>query len=106
MIKIGVLGSTKGTDLQAVINSIDKNELSAEIAVIISNKEKSYILKRGRNHNIPSMFISHKSKSREEFDREISAVLDNQMFPYHVQCRHHACHVDWFYLLYQKKFCK
>ena len=36
MIKIGVLGSTKGTDLQAVINSIDKNELSAEIAVIIS----------------------------------------------------------------------
>jgi len=77
MIKIGVLGSTKGTDLQAVINSIDKNELSAEIAVIISNKEKSYILKRGRNHNIPSIFISHKSKSREEFDREISAVLDN-----------------------------
>ena len=77
MIKIGVLGSTKGTDLQAVINSIDKNELSAEIAVIISNKEKSHILKRGRNHNIPSMFISHKSKSREEFDREISAVLDN-----------------------------
>ena len=77
MIKIGVLGSTKGTDLQAVINSIDKNELSAEIAVIISNKEKSYILKRGINHNIPSIFISHKSKSREEFDREISAVLDN-----------------------------
>ena len=77
MIKIGVLGSTKGTDLQAVINSIDKNELSAEIAVVISNKEKSYILKRGRNHNIPSIFISHKSKSREEFDREISAVLEN-----------------------------
>ena len=77
MIKIGVLGSTKGTDLQAVINSIDKNELSAEIAVVISNKEKSYILKRGINHNIPSIFISHKSKSREEFDREISAVLDN-----------------------------
>lgn len=77
MIKIGVLGSTKGTDLQAVISSIDKNELSAEIAVIISNKEKSYILKRGINHNIPSIFISHKSKSREEFDREISAVLDN-----------------------------
>ena len=77
MIKIGVLGSTKGTDLQAVINSIDKNELSAEIVVIISNKEKSYILKRGINHNIPSIFISHKSKSREEFDREISAVLDN-----------------------------
>ena len=30
MIKVGVLGSTKGTDLQAIINSIDKKELNAE----------------------------------------------------------------------------
>ena len=49
MIKVGVLGSTKGTDLQAIINSIDKKELNAEIAVVISNKEDSYILERAIN---------------------------------------------------------
>ena len=39
MIKLGVLGSTKGTDLQAIIDSIEKKELIAKIAVVISNKE-------------------------------------------------------------------
>ncbi len=44
MIKLGVLGSTKGTDLQAIINSINKKELKAEVVVVISNIENSYIL--------------------------------------------------------------
>jgi len=44
VIKLGVLGSTRGTDLQAIINSINKKELRAEIAVVISNKKESYIL--------------------------------------------------------------
>ena len=43
MIKIGVLGSTRGTDLQAVIDSINKKELVAEVAVVISNKKLSLI---------------------------------------------------------------
>ena len=75
MIKVGVLGSTKGTDLQAIINSIDKKELNAEIAVVISNKEGSYILERAKNNSIANVFISHKNKSREVFDQEMTKVL-------------------------------
>ena len=57
MIKLGVLGSTKGTDLQAIINSINKNELKAEVVVVISNVENSYILERAKINKIPYFFI-------------------------------------------------
>ena len=63
MIKLGVLGSTKGTDLQAIINSINKNELKAEVVVVISNIENSYILERAKINKIPYFFITHKAVS-------------------------------------------
>ena len=75
MIKLGILGSTRGTDLQAIIDSIEKKELIAKIAVVISNKEGSYILERAKRNNIPFFFLSHKGKSRKEFDQEITTVL-------------------------------
>jgi formyltetrahydrofolate-dependent phosphoribosylglycinamide formyltransferase len=75
VIKLGVLGSTRGTDLQAIINSINKKELRAEIAVVISNKKEAYILERAKQNKIPFIFISHKGKNREEFDEEITSVL-------------------------------
>jgi len=75
VIKLGVLGSTRGTDLQAIINSINKKELRAEIAVVISNKKDAYILERAKQNKIPYVFISHKGKNRKEFDEEIASVL-------------------------------
>ncbi|MCJ7801333.1 MAG: phosphoribosylglycinamide formyltransferase, partial [Candidatus Marinimicrobia bacterium] len=74
-IKLGVLGSTKGTDLQAIIDSINKKELNATIEVVISNSSNAYILERAANHNIPNYFILHLDKTREEFDAEISLIL-------------------------------
>jgi len=62
MIKLGVLGSTRGTDLQAIIDSIEKKELIAKIAVVISNKEGAYILKRAKRNSIPSVFLRIKAK--------------------------------------------
>lgn len=74
-IKLGVLGSTKGTDLQAIIDAIKNGELAAEVAVVISNRENAYILERAENYRLPAMPISHKGKSREAFDAEVTAVL-------------------------------
>ena len=75
MIKLGVLGSTNGTDLQAIIDSINTGKLNADISIVISNNQNAYILKRANNHNLPSVFISHKNKSRILFDREVTAEL-------------------------------
>ena len=75
MINIGVLGSTNGTDLQFIFNAIDEGKLDANVSVVISNKEDSYILKRAQAHNTQNVFISHKNKDREDFDSEMTMVL-------------------------------
>ena len=75
MIKLGVLGSTNGTDLQTILDSIASGELNGEVSVVLSNRKNSYILERAKNYNIPTFFLSHKEKSREEFDAEMTAIL-------------------------------
>ena len=75
MIQLGVIGSTNGTDLQAVLDGIASGELDAEVSMVLSNRESAYILERARNHNVSTVFISHKGKAREEFDGEMTTVL-------------------------------
>ena len=75
MINIGVIGSTKGTDLQAILDSIKSGNLDANISVVVSNRAGAYILKRAQNNGIPSVFIDHKDRTRKEFDSEMTKVL-------------------------------
>ncbi len=75
MIKLGVLGSTNGTDLQAILDSIASGELNGEVSVVLSNRKNAYILDRAKNYNVPAFFLSHKEKSREKFDAEMTAIL-------------------------------
>jgi len=75
MIKLGVIGSTNGTDLQAVLDAISYGELIAKVSVVISNNEKAHILDRAKNNDIPAVFIPHSGKTRQEFDNEMTAVL-------------------------------
>ena len=75
MIRLGVLGSTRGADLQVIIESIKAKKLNAIVNVVISNKKNAYILKRGQNHGLPSIFINHKNKKRESFDSELTSTL-------------------------------
>ncbi len=75
MIKLGVLGSTNGTDLQTILDAIASGELNGKVSVVISNRKNAYILERAKNHNVPAFFNSHKEKLREEFDDEVTAIL-------------------------------
>ncbi len=75
MIKLGVLGSTKGTDLQAIIEAIEAGMLNASVKVVISNNEDAYILKRASKYNIANFYIPHVGKKRESFDSELSVLL-------------------------------
>jgi len=77
-IKLGILGSTNGTDLQAIINAIAEERLNASVEVVISNRSKAYILERAQNHNIPAVFIPNKGKQRKEFDAEMTAILQSK----------------------------
>ena len=75
MINIGVLGSTKGTDLQAILDAIHSKKLNATVSTVISNRKNAYILDRAKDHSVPFYFISHKGKDRKDFDAEMTEVL-------------------------------
>ena len=76
MIRLGILGSTNGTDLQAILDAIKTKQLKASVSVIISNKKNAFILDRGKKNNIPSFYISHKNMEREKFDNNITTILE------------------------------
>lgn len=80
MIKLGVLGSTKGTDLQKIIETEKLGQLKAKLSVVISNKKDAYILERAKAYNIPAIHISLKNKTREMFESRVTLVLEK----YHV----------------------
>lgn len=68
--RIAVLVSGRGSNLQAIIDNIEKGLLSSELAVVISDQADAYALERARTHNIPAVLISaegYKNK-REEYD--------------------------------------
>ena len=75
MIRLGVLGSTKGTDLVPIVGAIKKGELNASVEVVISNNRGSLILEKAKKYSIDHFFIDHRSKTREAFDKEISNRL-------------------------------
>ncbi|PJJ28614.1 phosphoribosylglycinamide formyltransferase [Lacrimispora celerecrescens] len=59
MLKIGILVSGGGTNLQAVLDAIDCGRITnAEVTVVISNNQNAYALERARNHGIEAFCIS------------------------------------------------
>ena len=75
-VKLGVLISGEGTNLQAIIDAVVRGELRADIRLVISNKAKAPGSERARRAGIPVQFIDHREfKSREDFDRELVAAL-------------------------------
>ncbi len=67
-VKIGVLISGGGTNLQAIIDAIEKGYINGEIVVVISDREGAYGLERARKHGIPGITINRKDfKNKDEF---------------------------------------
>ena len=69
-VKIGVLVSGRGSNLQAIIDNIEKGTLSAELAVVISDQADAYALERARKHNVPAVHVSAKGYrgKRDDYD--------------------------------------
>src|SRR6266481_3050993 len=75
-VKLGVLISGAGSNLQAIIDAILRGDLKAEIRLVISNRADAQGLDRARSHGIETALIDHrKFRSREEFDRAMLAAL-------------------------------
>ena len=71
-IKIGVLISGGGSNLQAIIDNIENASINGDIKLIISNKENAYGLVRGKKHNIETLWVDRKLfSSEEEFNLKV-----------------------------------
>ena len=73
---IAVLVSGGGTNLQAIIDSIEAGKLHAKIKVVISNIKDAYALKRCEKHGIFSVVHDHKAyPSKEAFETAIAQTI-------------------------------
>lgn len=78
MLRIGVLVSGGGTNLQAIIDGIKEESITnASIEVVISNNNNAYALERAKNSGIDAVCISPKNyEKREEFNTALIEKLD------------------------------
>jgi phosphoribosylglycinamide formyltransferase-1 len=73
---LGVLISGRGSNLQAMIDSIREGRLEARIALVISNTADAYGIERARRAGIETRLLCHRdSPSREAFDQAMVDAL-------------------------------
>jgi len=78
-VKLGVLISGTGSNLQAIIDAILRDDLKAEIRIVISNRADAQGIERAHRHGIESAVIDHREfRSREDFDSAVLAALRNR----------------------------
>jgi len=74
--KLGILVSGRGSNLQSIIDNIEKGKLNAEIAIVISDVKDAYALERAGKHNIKTCFVNPKDfKDRDGFFDKIGKIL-------------------------------
>lgn len=78
MLRVGVMVSGGGTNLQAILDAIDAGKITnAGVVVVISNNPGAYALERARKHGIPAVCISPKEfEDRERFNEALVAKVD------------------------------
>lgn len=78
MLRVGVMVSGGGTNLQAILDATDAGTITnAEIAVVISNNPNAYALERAKNHGIDAVCIAPKEfPSREAFNEALLEKVD------------------------------
>jgi phosphoribosylglycinamide formyltransferase-1 len=75
-LRVGVLLSGSGTNLQAMIDAIARGHLEARIAVVVSNEPAAQALARAARHGIPTVTVPHSEfPTRAAFDAKVVEVL-------------------------------
>ena len=80
-LRVAVLASGRGSNLQAIIDAIEAGQAKAKIVAVISNKKDAAALERARKHGLPDLFVDPKPfagrpDGREAYDRALLEVLE------------------------------
>jgi phosphoribosylglycinamide formyltransferase-1 len=74
-LKVGVLGSTRGTALQGILDAIAAGTLDVEVVLVVSDKRNATILERSERYGVPTLFLDQAGLKRDEFDRNVTDAL-------------------------------
>ena len=73
---LAVLASGFGSNLQAILDAIGREEIAGEVKVVVSDVEDAFALERARKHNIENFYLNPRHyESREAFDRVLADLL-------------------------------
>ena len=76
IFNIAVLVSGRGSNLQSIINSIERKELDVNLSVVISNKKEALALERAKKNGIETIFIDPTAYlNSQEYDKELIKKL-------------------------------
>ena len=72
MLRIAVLASGSGTDLQSILDACEAGQIDGKVVIVISNNREAKALKRAKEYDAKAIFIDHRGKSRGKHERESS----------------------------------
>lgn len=76
MIRIGVLVSGSGSNLQSIMDACERGGIDGKVAVVISNTADAYALKRAKKKAVPAVIVPHgEYPDRKSFDRELIRIF-------------------------------
>ena len=76
-LRVGVLASGNGTDLQSIIDASEKGIINAVVVSVISDNRDAFALQRAKKHGIRSFFVNPEGKNVQEHEKEIDEILVN-----------------------------
>ena len=96
-VRVAVLISGRGSNLQSLIDAAKAPDYPAEIALVVSNKESAGGLDVARDASVPTRVIPHQNfESREDFDRAIDAALRDAKIDLIAEAGFMRIHSEWF----------
>ena len=77
MLRVVVMVSGGGTNLQAILDAVDNGKITnAEVVAVISNKEGAYAIERAKNHGVPAFVVTPKAyETRDAFNEALSETI-------------------------------
>lgn len=74
-LRLAILGSTRGSAMQALIDAINTQQLDASIDLVLSNKKDAFILARGTQHGLCVQWLDDQQQGQLFFEQQLSVLL-------------------------------
>jgi phosphoribosylglycinamide formyltransferase 1 len=76
--RIGILLSGRGSNFEAIADSVEAGRIDAQIALVVSNRPDARGLERARERRLPALLLPSKGLEREAYDRQVVAALNER----------------------------